>query len=146
MTEIAFHFGAQDRLAYTCRLLRKATATGARLLVRCSQADSAALDSALWNVSPTDFISHCDAAAAHSVRARSAVLLLDAGQPVDTQFPILVNLFDDVPAGFEQFERVIEVVSTDEQERSLARQRWKHYTERGYAITRHDLKTRAEPA
>jgi DNA polymerase-3 subunit chi len=146
LTEVAFHFGALDRLAYTCRLLRKATATGARLVVRGSQSDCAALDSALWNVSPTDFISHCDALAVDAVRSRSSVLLLQADHALDTHFPILVNLFDDVPVGFEQFERVIEVVSTDEKDRTLARQRWKHYTERGYAITRHDLKTRAESA
>ena len=33
MTEIAFHFNAPDRLAYTCRLLRKAVSAGARLVV-----------------------------------------------------------------------------------------------------------------
>ena len=146
MTEVAFHFGAPDRLAYTCRLLRKATASGARLLVRSSPADSAALDSALWSLTPTDFITHCDAAAAQDVRTRSSVLLVSPQAELDTGFPILVNLSDDVPAEFEQFERVIEVVSTDAQERSLARQRWRHYTERGYTITRHDLKLRGEGA
>lgn len=146
MTEVAFHFGAPDRLAYTCRLLRKATAAGARLLVRGSADACVALDAALWNLAPTDFITHCDASAALAVRSRSAVLLLDTQAALDTSFPILVNLADDVPAQFEQFERVIEVVSTDEQERSLARQRWKHYTERGYTITRHDLKLRTESA
>jgi DNA polymerase-3 subunit chi len=142
VTEVAFHFGAPDRLAYTCRLLRKATATGARLVVRSSVADSATLDTALWSVSATDFISHCDGAAAQGMRSRSSVLLLDGEAELDTSFAILVNLADDVPAGFEQFQRVIEVVSTDAQDRSLARLRWKHYTERGYAITRHDLKSR----
>ncbi len=146
MTEVAFHFGAPDRLAYTCRLLRKASAAGARLLVRGSADACAALDAALWSLAPTDFITHCDASAAEAVRSRSAVLLLDTQAALDTSFPILVNLADDVPAQFEQFERVIEVVSTDEQERSLARQRWKHYTERGYTITRHDLKLRTESA
>ena len=138
--------GAPDRLAYTCRLLRKATASGARLLVRSSQADSAALDAALWNLSPTDFITHCDALAADAVRSRSAVLLVDAQAELDRNFPVLVNLAEDVPEGFEQFQRVIEVVSTDEQDRSQARQRWKHYTGRGYSITRHDLKLRGEGA
>ena len=33
MTEIAFHFNAPDRLAYVCRLLRKAVATDAQLVV-----------------------------------------------------------------------------------------------------------------
>jgi DNA polymerase-3 subunit chi len=144
VTEIAFHFGAPDRLAYTCRLLRKATATGARLQVRSLAETRAALDAALWNLGPTDFISHCDASAPDSVRSRSAVLLLDADVPVQPEFPILVNLADDVPDGFEQFQRVIEIVSTDEQDRNLARMRWRHYTERGYTITRHDLKSRGE--
>ena len=31
MTEIAFHFNAPDKLAYACRLLRKAVASGARV-------------------------------------------------------------------------------------------------------------------
>ncbi len=143
VTEVAFHFGAPDRLAYACRLLRKAAATGARLVVRSSPEIGAALDAALWNLGPTDFITHCDQSAADAVRGRSSVLLVDADGALDTDFPILVNLADDVPTEFEQFQRVIEVVSTDEQERNLARQRWKLYTERGYTITRHDLKSRA---
>jgi DNA polymerase III subunit chi len=146
LTEVAFHFGAADRLAYTCRLLRKATASGARLLVRASPQACAALDAALWSLAATDFISHCDAMATPSVRSRSSVLLVDAQAELDTGFPILVNLADDVPAGFERFQRVIEVVSTDAQERSMARRRWKHYTESGYSITRHDLKLRGESA
>ena len=149
MTDVAFHFGAPDRLAYTCRLLRKATATGARLLVRSSAAEAAALDAALWALSPTDFITHCDVTAADAVRSRSSVLLVQAGgaeEALDTRFPILVNLAEDVPEGFKKFQRVIEVVSTDEQDRSQARVRWKRYIERGYTITRHDLKALGEGA
>lgn len=142
MTEVAFHFGAPDRLAYTCRLLRKATVTGARLLVRSSPDLCAELDTALWSLGPTEFISHCTATAAQALRSRSAVLILDEAAELDADFSILVNLADDVPQGFERFERVIEIVSTDEQDRSLARQRWKHYTALGYTITRHDLKLR----
>ena len=33
MTEIEFHFNVHDKLAYTCRLLRKACRTGARAVV-----------------------------------------------------------------------------------------------------------------
>jgi DNA polymerase-3 subunit chi len=31
------------------------------------------------------------------------------------------------------------VVTLDEEDRQKARHRWKHYADRGYAITRHDL-------
>lgn len=143
MTQVAFHFGAPDRLAYTCRLLRKANASGARVLVRASAEHLSALDQGLWSVGATDFVSHCDAHAPMAIQARSSVLLIDANAALPSNFPVLVNLAKDVPVGFEQFERVIEVVSTDEQERSMARQRWKQYTERGYTITRHDLSNRA---
>jgi DNA polymerase-3 subunit chi len=142
VTEVAFHFGAPDRLAYTCRLLRKATATGARLLVRAYADELAALDGALWNVGASDFVTHCDATAPEAMRSRCAVLLVRADAVMDTDFPILVNLAGDVPEGFEQFQRVIEIVSTDEEDRNQARLRWKHYTGRGYTITRHDLKSR----
>jgi DNA polymerase-3 subunit chi len=45
-----------------------------------------------------------------------------------------------VPPGFERFARVVEVVSaSDEEDRQLARLRWKHYAAQGIAIKRHDL-------
>jgi len=52
---------------------------------------------------------------------------------------VLVNLDVDLPIGFEKFERVVEVVTLDEEERQQARRRWKHYADRGYPIVRHDL-------
>jgi DNA polymerase-3 subunit chi len=56
---------------------------------------------------------------------------------------VLVNLGDEVPEGFAQFPRVIEIVSTDDADRDLARQRWKHYTRLGIDIQRHDLALKA---
>ena len=45
-----------------------------------------------------------------------------------------------MPAGFERFLRLIEVVSSvDEQDRGHARLRWKQYASRGYAIARRAL-------
>ena len=55
---------------------------------------------------------------------------------------VLVNLGASVPDGFETFERLIEVVTEDEADRLQARERWKHYAARGYAITRHDHRER----
>jgi DNA polymerase-3 subunit chi len=38
---------------------------------------------------------------------------------------------------------VIEVVSTDDDDKDSARNRWKAYTQLGYAISRHDLNLRS---
>ena len=45
--------------------------------------------------------------------------------------------------GFESFEKVIEVVTQDDDDKSLARLRWKHYADRGYPLVRHDLSQKA---
>ncbi len=44
-----------------------------------------------------------------------------------------------MPKGFEQFDRLIEVVGLNDEDRQVARDRWKHYAELGYVMTRHDL-------
>lgn len=142
MADVAFHFGAPDKLAYACRLLRKATGSGMRVLVLGSDTILQQLDAALWAVSPTDFITHAPASASAGLPARSSVILGDVDARGDRP-PVLVNLGDEVPEGFEQYARVIEVVSTDGADRELARERWKHYARLGIAITRHDLALKA---
>lgn len=139
MTELAFHFGAPDKLAYACRLVRKAVGSGARVVVIADRDSIARLDEDLWGVSSTDFVPHCASTAPESVRSRSPVWLVCDLGPISERFGVLVNLASTVPQGFEQFPRVIEVVSTDAADRDLARGRWRFYTQQGYAIQRHDL-------
>lgn len=138
MTEVAFHFNAPDRVAYVCRLLRKAVGTGAKLVVTGLPETLQQLDAALWTFSPTDFVPHCFLESEPYVVAASPVILATSTQSVPHQ-QVLVNLGQLVPGGFERFERVIEVVGLDDEDRQLARGRWKHYADLGYAITRHDL-------
>lgn len=142
MTEIAFHFNAPNKLAYACRLLRKAVASGAKVVVTGDEASLQALDTQLWTFSALEFLPHCHANSPLEQRMASPIVLaaqLDAGETLP-HHQVLVNLGDGVASGYERFERTIEVVTLDEQDRQNARQRWKHYADRGYAITRHDLK------
>lgn len=139
MTDLAFHFGAPDKLAYACRLVRKAVANGARVAVVASDKALERLDADLWSVSPTDFIAHCGQGSDAAVQRRSPVVLVSNTDQVVAPFGVLVNLGDLVPTQFERFDRLIEVVSNQEGDREKARIRWRHYTAQGYAITRHDL-------
>jgi DNA polymerase-3 subunit chi len=50
-----------------------------------------------------------------------------------------VNLDSQQPEFFSRFERVIEVVTGDDEDRQAARARWKFYQERGYALTSYDI-------
>lgn len=139
MTQIAFHFGATDKLAYACRLLRKAAASGARVVVVADPATQEHLDAGLWAVGPADFVSHCNAMATPATKERSSVVLVQDVAQAGTARQVLVNLGATVPTGYEAFDRVIDLVSTDEEDRNQGRLRWKQYTQQGYTITRHDL-------
>ena len=138
MTEVSFHFNVPDKLTYACRLLRKAYAAGGPVGVVAAPETLRELDAALWSFSALDFIPHCSAAAPAEVLERTRVVLATdcAALP---QAGALVHLGTGVPAGFERFERLIELVGADDQDRAQARARWRHYADHGYAIQRHDL-------
>jgi DNA polymerase-3 subunit chi len=138
MTEVTFHFNAPDRLGYACRLLRKAVARGAKVVVTGEPAQLRELDVVLWTFAALEFVPHCDSSAAPGVLAASPVVLADSALSA-LHRQVLVNLGGPVPDGFERFERLIEVVTAQEEDRQQARQRWKHYADRGYAIKREDL-------
>ncbi|MEO5794493.1 MAG: DNA polymerase III subunit chi [Rhodoferax sp.] len=144
MTHVEFHFNAPDKIAYACRLLRKASRQAGRVVVVGSAEVLQALDAALWSFTATDFVAHTLATSDAAVLAASPVLLLESALEAPHQ-QVLLQLGDTVPAGFERFERLIEVVTLEEEDRVLARQRWKHYAGRGYAVQRKDLELK-EPA
>jgi DNA polymerase-3 subunit chi len=145
MTEVAFHFNVPDKLAYACRLLRKAYTAGTPVGVVGPPEALGALDEALWTFSALDFIPHCSASAAAAQRAGTPIVLAaDCAALTDAQ--VLVHLGAEVPAGFERFERLIELVGAGDDDRAAARQRWRHYAERGYPIVRHDLAARGQHA
>jgi len=59
MSRVDFHSNVPDKLAYACRLARKAYMAGNKVVVLA--ADSAQLDalnSAMWTISATDFLPH----------------------------------------------------------------------------------------
>jgi DNA polymerase-3 subunit chi len=149
MTEVEFHFNVGDKLAYSCRLLRKARAGGAKIMVTAEPNVLAQLDQMLWTFSSTEFLPHCRSEADPATLALTPIVLTPS--PSDpalegSTHAVLVNLGQAVPEGFQRFERFIELVASAEDDRLSARQRWKHYKDRGYALKRYDLSSPAESA
>ncbi len=140
MTEIAFHVNVPDKLAYCCRLLRKAYLSGAEVTVTSGPEALAELDQLLWSFSPAEFVPHCLADAPQGTAAVTSILLTGS-LAASPGHEVLVNLGQVVPAGFERFERFIEVVSQAAGDTAAGRLRWKHYAARGYALTKHDSRS-----
>ena len=143
MTQVAFHVGIEDRVAYCCRLVRKVLASGAQALILGDAAMLRRLDAVLWADEATGFTPHALADGPASIAAHSPVLLA-VQVPTDlAQQSVLINMSDQLPDDPHKRERVIELVSGDEQAIQDARERWKSYKQRGFSLVNHDVRQRA---
>jgi DNA polymerase-3 subunit chi len=134
MTRIDFHTNIADKLHYACRLARKAYAAQGRLvLLTEGAAQTAALNDALWNLAPTDFVPHVPAEDA--LAAQTPVLITDNEQQDFPHYDMLVNLTRRVPDGLDRFQRVFEIISTDEQDAAAGRKRYVAYKQQSYPLT-----------
>ncbi len=141
MTEVSFHFNVPDRTDYTCRFVRKALRLGSSVVLTGPAPELAHFDRVLWTFEDLEFLPHVmlrpGQPVADRLRPTKVWLAQDANQP--GQHEVLINLGSEAPAGFESFEKVVEIVSADEADRAAARTRWKHYASRGYAIRKHEV-------
>lgn len=140
MTRIDFHFNVDHRVHYACRVTRKARAAGKRLVVYARNAERLAqYDSTLWTFSALDFLPHVYVT---SPLAASTPVLLALDHAAAPASDVLLTLDDEAPpefaALFARFERVIEVVSRDEADRTRARARFKAYKDQGFQPTTFD--------
>jgi DNA polymerase-3 subunit chi len=139
MTEITFHFNVADPMAYVCRLVRKAMRMAACPVVTGPPATLDRLDRQLWAFDPVSFVPHVrlkpGTAVTPSILATPVWLVDDTTD--SERHDVLVNLGAQPPTGFESFTRLMEIVSTEAEERAAGRLRWKHYQDRGYKIVEH---------
>jgi DNA polymerase-3 subunit chi len=133
MTRIDFHSDVPDKIAYTCRLVRKARAANCRIvLLTRDSADLAALDQALWTFSELDFLPH--AAVDDELAPDTPVILTDNDTADVPHHEVLINLSGNTPAHFARFERMIEIIAADDTDRTAGRERYRFYQQRGYPL------------
>lgn len=140
MTEVFFYHGAADKVAAACTLLGGAYAQKKAMLVYAPEKELASnVDRSLWTQPALGFVPHCRADSA--LAAETPVLITDnLDQPA--QFDRLMNLDRAAPPGFQRFQRLIEVVGQDEEDRLAARARVKHYKDSGCEVQYFDLSNR----
>jgi DNA polymerase-3 subunit chi len=137
VTQIDFYFNADDRLQVACRLAAKATGDGKRMLVYAPDAELAArVDKLMWTWPATGFVPHCPA---DDALAPQTPILIGRADDVPPGCGLLLNLGAECPPHFASFERLFEIVGSDEAEKEAGRARYKLYRSRGYSIANHDL-------
>jgi DNA polymerase III subunit chi len=140
---IDFHFNVDHPVIHACRVVRKAVGSGRTVLVFSRDAQRLSrLDSALWTFSALDFLPHVYA---DSELADRTPVWLTMTPTCERDRDVLLLLDDKTAPDFEhwfrRFERVIEIVSNEAEDRALARARFKAYREQGFAPGSHEIGT-----
>ena len=137
LTQIDFYTHVSDKLHTVCQLVAKAYERKLKVLVFTPDASiSNKLDNMLWTKSAIGFIPHAQAGS--DIAQETPIIIDHQGESLNHN-DVLINLRDEWPPFFSRFQRLIEVVSLDENDRLAARERYTFYRDRGYPIKSHNL-------
>ena len=124
-----------DPLLLVCELARKAFDSGQRTLILARSFDQAEqLDEKLWEFADDAFIPH--QIAGDDDDAITPVLIATPESQTPDR-PLVINLRDACAPGL--FERVLEVVPADEDQRLGSRKRWTTYKAAGFEVAKYDM-------
>ncbi|MEN8204383.1 MAG: DNA polymerase III subunit chi [Pseudomonadota bacterium] len=141
MTRVDFYI-LQDsqpnaRQLFACKLTEKAYKQGHKVYINAaSNQQLKQLDDLLWTFRDGSFLPHGRYSAADT--GEQPVLLGHAIEP-DGHSDVLVNLANDIPTFFSRFDRVAELVGSDDAQREAARKRYRFYKDCGYTMNTHRL-------
>ena len=137
MTKIDFYYHVENKFQTACSLSAKAYARGMKVLAFCADAEaSQKFSRMLWTAPALSFIPHCTA---DDKLAPVTPVIVDHAGANPIHDDVLINLRTERPPFFSRFQRLVEIVTLDKEDRELARDRFKFYRDRGYAIENHDL-------
>lgn len=122
-------------LRYACRLIEKAYTLGLRIHIHTAdEATSARMDELLWVFRDRSFIPHQRSCAENEL---CAVTLNHDQLPEHRE--VLVNLTQEVPDFYNQFERIVEIVGNDNTMVQEGRKRFRFYKDNGADPQHHEI-------
>lgn len=141
MTTIDFYTHCGDRLEVASKLVAKAWKQhGSARVLTSDEATTERLGALLWTSPPTGFLPHCRL---KSVLAADTPVLVDHALLHEGPAAVLINLHPAPPPFFARFERLLEIIGNVEEDIAAGRERWRFYSQRGYALRSHNLSERS---
>lgn len=143
MTKVDFYTGSADKLRTACQLSHKAMQHGLHTVISLPDAASCdALDKLLWHYPDTAFIPH---SRVDTLDAAQTPVFLSIDNDKFLHNDMLISLHNECLPFFSRFERVIEIIGTDQEDSRLGRERYKFYRDRGYELRHFDLTRANQP-
>ena len=140
MTTIDFFTNAAEPLKLAARIIAKAYRQNGNVRVLTPDAaTTSALDRLLWLEPAQAFLPHCRM---DSPIANETPIWIDEALTHAGPASVLVNLHSEPPPFFSRFERLAEVIGSDDAQLAAGRARYRFYRERGYELKQHDWSQR----
>ena len=137
MTRIDFYSNADPKLQVACQLIARALKEQLQVVVYAPDQNTArGFDKLLWTYQAIGFVPHCLASDPLSAETPVIIAFDDSER---AHYRVLLNLHTESPPAFSRYERLIELVGSDDDDRQRARNRFRYYRDRGYEIRHHDL-------
>lgn len=123
--------------AAVCKLTHKAFRLRHRIYILTPDHSHAQrLDRLLWIFSAGSFIPH---GLSSETADADMPVLIGYDEPPAAFEDVLIQLAPQVPEYFSRFQRVAEVVGGADEDKARARERFKFYRDRGYALQTHKI-------
>jgi len=125
------------RMVFGCRITQKAWSAGHRIFIQVNDDHQAStMDRLLWSFSQQSFVPH---AVAGTAEASEAPVVIGTSPRTGDDSDLLVSLMDRVSDDIGAFTRVIEIVEANDQAKSNARERYRHYVKLGIEPNTHKV-------
>ena len=142
MARVDFYVLAQPderaRQLLACKLAEKAWRLDNSVYIHTKdRADAERLDELLWTFRDGSFVPH--GLANRNDGTESSPIVIGCDTEAVAARDLLINLSDEIPGFAEGFPRVAELVTSDDNCKSLSRKRYAAYRDQGHDLTTHKL-------
>ena len=129
----------QSAEVFCCKLAEKAFRQGHDIFIQVeTDAELQSLDELLWTFKQESFLPHASCRTDAALAKQSPIRL---GRKGDNQSAkdLLINLSEQIAEDFMQYQRVTEIVSSQEKNKALARTKFKAYQAQGIKPVHHKI-------
>ena len=135
MTNIKFFFNVDNKIEFICSMLTERLNKKKNSLIYCANNEQLKiLSNYLWSNNLSEFFPHEE----NNHHYFNKITI--SNKDIDWMDDTIINISNKMIDGFNRYLHLFEMVSTDEDDKKLARKRFQYFKDRGYNIQTIDVK------
>ena len=135
MTNIKFFFNVENKIEFICSMLPERLNKKKNSLIYCANNEQLKiLSNYLWSNNLSEFFPH------EKNNHHYFNKITISNKDIDWMDDTIINISNKMIDGFNRYLHLFEMVSTDEDDKKLARKRFQYFKDRGYNIQTIDVK------